>query len=49
MPNKNRETFLDKIEKIFVSSDWGEAEALYRGLPLYPYPEGVSLNAQPKE
>jgi hypothetical protein len=36
---QDRDTFLDKIEKIFVSSDWGEAEALYRGLPLYPYPE----------
>ncbi|MCC5905041.1 MAG: EboA domain-containing protein [Balneolaceae bacterium] len=37
--DQKKEEFLDKIEKIFISSDWGEAEALYRGLPLYPYPE----------
>lgn len=34
-----KDEFLDKIEKLFVSSDWGEAEVLYKALPLYPYPE----------
>ncbi len=53
--DQQREEFLDKIEKIFISSDWGEAEALYRGLPLYPHPqafkertaEGVRSNITP--
>ncbi len=31
--------FVDKIEKIFVSSDLGEAVALYQALPVYPYPD----------
>lgn len=31
--------FLEKIEKIFVTSDLGEAVVLYKGLALYPYPE----------
>lgn len=36
---QGKEEFLDKIEKIFITSDLGEAVALYKGLPLYPYPE----------
>lgn len=37
--DQDKETFLEKIEKIFVTSDLGEAVALYKGLPLYPYAE----------
>lgn len=37
--DEGKEAFLEKIEKIFVTSDLGEAVALYKGLPLYPYPE----------
>ena len=37
--DQSKQEFLDKIEKIFVTSDLGEAVALYKGLPLYPYPD----------
>ena len=37
--DQGEEAFLDKIEKIFLTSDMSEAVALYKGLPLYPYPE----------
>lgn len=36
---QGEEEFLDKIEKIFVTSDLGEAVALYQALPVYPFPE----------
>mgnify|MGYP006423205035 CR=1 FL=1 len=35
---RDKEEFLDKLEKIFISSDMGEAEALYQSLPVLPYP-----------
>ncbi len=35
---KDKEQFLDQLEKTFVSSDMGEAEALYQMLPILPYP-----------
>lgn len=37
--------FLDKIEKIFLSSDMSEAVALYKGIPLYPYHEKFKKRA----
>lgn len=37
--------FLEKIEKIFVTSDLSEAVALYKGLPLYPFPENFKDRA----
>lgn len=37
--DNGKKEFLDKIEKIFVTSDLSEAVALYKGLALYPYPE----------
>lgn len=37
--------FLEKIEKIFVTSDLSEAVALYKGLALYPYPEEFTNRA----
>lgn len=36
---RGEDEFLDKIEKIFITSDLGESIALYQGLPLYPHPE----------
>lgn len=37
--------FLDKIEKIFLTSDMSEAVALYKGVPLYPYQEKFKKRA----
>ncbi|MEX0649266.1 MAG: EboA domain-containing protein [Balneolaceae bacterium] len=37
--DRGEDEFLDKIEKIFITSDLGESVALYQGLPVYPYPE----------
>ena len=36
--DQGQDEFIYKIEKIFVTSDLGEAVALYKGLPLYPFP-----------
>lgn len=43
--DQGQDEFLDKIEKIFVTSDLGEAVALYKGLPLYPNPEQLKDRA----
>lgn len=40
-----KENFLDKLEKIFVTSDMGEAVALYQSLCIFPYPEELKLRA----
>ncbi|MDZ7719201.1 MAG: EboA domain-containing protein [Balneolaceae bacterium] len=37
--------FLEKIEKIFLTSDMGEAVALYKGIPLYPCQEEFKKRA----
>lgn len=37
--------FLEKIEKIFLTSDMGEAVALYKGIPLYPHQEQFKKRA----
>jgi len=37
--------FLDKLEKTFISSDIGEAVALYQALPVLPYPEKLQKRA----
>jgi hypothetical protein len=42
---QKKEEFLDRLEKLFVTSDMGEAEALYKGLCIYPYPEELKLRA----
>lgn len=39
------EEFLDKIEKIFLTSDMSEAVALYKGIPLYPYQQNFKKRA----
>jgi hypothetical protein len=40
-----KEEFLDKLEKIFITSDMGEAEALYQSLPIMPYPKELTQRA----
>ncbi|HLR32718.1 MAG TPA: hypothetical protein VK074_09515, partial [Fodinibius sp.] len=40
-----RKDFLDLLEKTFISSDTGEAVALYQSLPLLPYPEQLAKRA----
>lgn len=42
---KDKEQFLDQLDKTFVSSDMGEAEALYQTLPILPYPEELTDRA----
>ncbi|SHF63453.1 hypothetical protein SAMN05443144_11135 [Fodinibius roseus] len=40
-----QEDFLDILEKTFVSSDMGEAIALYQSLPVLPYPKQLTKRA----
>ena len=40
--DSDKATFLDRLEKTFVSSDMGEAEALYQALPILPYPKDLA-------
>lgn len=42
---QGEEEFLEKIEKIFITSDLGEAVALYQALPLYPFPKKFTERA----
>lgn len=45
LAERARPEFLEKMENLFRSSDLREAEALYRALPLYPYPEAFRERA----
>jgi len=45
LANRTKESFFDKLDKLFVSSDMGEAKALYQSLPLLPYPEDLTDRA----
>lgn len=40
-----KEEFLDKLDKVFVTSDMGEAVTLYQSICIYPYPEELKLRA----
>lgn len=42
---QGKEKFLDRLEKIFITSDMNEAVALYQGIPVYPWPESLKLRA----
>jgi hypothetical protein len=42
---RSKDEFLDKLEKIFITSDMGEAEALYQSLPVLPYPKDLTQRA----
>ncbi|WP_372638464.1 EboA domain-containing protein [Fodinibius sp.] len=42
---REQEDFLDILEKTFISSDMGEAIALYQSLPVMPYPKQLTQRA----
>lgn len=42
---REQQDFLDILEKTFVSSDIGEAVALYQSLPVLPYPKQLTKRA----
>lgn len=45
LAERDKDEFLDKLEKMFVSSDMGEAEALYQSLPVLPWPKSLKARA----
>ncbi len=45
LAERAKSEFLEKLEKIFISSDMGEAVALYQSLPVLPYPEDLTARA----
>jgi hypothetical protein len=45
LAEREKKEFLDKLDKLFVSSDLGEGVALYQSLPLLPYPEDLTDRA----
>lgn len=45
MAERSRDEFLDKFEKLFISSDMGEGIALYQSIPVLPYPEDLRERA----
>lgn len=45
LAERGKEELLDKLEKMFISSDMGEAESLYQSLPLLPWPESLTARA----
>lgn len=47
LASQGKETFQEKLEKLFISSDMSEAVALYQSLPVLPWPE--SLKARTAE
>ncbi|MEX0995230.1 MAG: EboA family metabolite traffic protein [Balneolaceae bacterium] len=42
---RSKDEFLEKLEKAFISSDLGEAVALYQSLPVLPYPDELQARA----
>ncbi len=43
--NRDKNEFLELLEKTHQTSDMGEAEALYKSLPVIPYPEELRARA----
>lgn len=43
--NRDQQDFLETLEKTHQSSDMGEAEALYKALPVLPYPDRLQDRA----
>lgn len=39
LPADNRDSYSEKVEKVFNAADVGESVVLYQTLPLYPHPE----------
>lgn len=42
---RGKDEFLDKLEKLFISSDMEEAVALYQSLPVLPWPNELTERA----
>lgn len=42
---REKQEFLDKLDKLFTSSDLGEGVALYQSLPVLPYPDELTDRA----
>lgn len=45
LAEREKSEFLEKLEKLFISSDMGEAVALYQSLPVLPYPGVLKARA----
>ncbi|WP_340102533.1 EboA domain-containing protein [Rhodohalobacter sp. 8-1] len=45
LAEREKKEFLDKLDKLFTSSDLGEGVALYQSLPVLPYPDELTDRA----
>ena len=45
LAERDKQEFLDKLDKLFVSADLGENIALYKSLPVLPYPDNLTDRA----
>jgi len=45
LAERDKQEFLDKLDKLFVSADLGENIALYKSLPVLPYPDNLAGRA----
>jgi len=45
LAERDKQEFLDKLDKLFVSADLGENVALYKSLPVLPYPDNLADRA----
>lgn len=45
LAEREKQEFLVKLDKLFISSDLGEGVALYQSLPVLPYPEDLTERA----
>ncbi len=45
LAEREKDEFLDKLEKLFISSDMEEAVALYQSLPVLPWPNELTERA----
>jgi len=45
LAERDKQEFLDKLDKLFVSADLGENIALYKSLPVLPYPDNLADRA----
>lgn len=45
LAERGKPEFMDKLDKLFTSSDLGEGVALYQSLPVLPYPDDLTDRA----
>lgn len=45
LAERDKQEFLEKLDKLFVSADLGENIALYKSLPVLPYPDDLTDRA----